>query len=202
MYVNGQVDKTKVSDTMRRPPDTIVKCLACKELIWILSINTDFLVSQDSALVNASSLTMLLHDACKYPEWTADYEINFDFDRSEYHVELMGKKRASRDTWHDEYLLKGCNFVYESKAKDIANEIMKYINNKQQVGNYVEAVQDKICEDVCAAALHGQYGRKTPSRDLGTSAENVEIGVHGDTLGNDEEDVFLDDEIDDWEDTT
>ena len=92
MYVNGQVDKTKISDTLRRPPDTIVKCLACKELIWILSINTDFLVSQDSALVNASSLTMLLHDACKYPEWTVDYEINFDLDRLNSHVKLFGKK--------------------------------------------------------------------------------------------------------------
>ena len=63
-------------------------------------------------------------------------------------------------------------------------------------------VQDKICEDVCIAASHGQYGRKTYSRDIGTSAENLEIGVHGDTLPKDEQDEFLDDEIDDWDDTT
>ena len=202
MNVNGQIDKTKITDTMRRPSDTIVKCLTCKELIWILSIKTDFLVSQESAIEKASSLTVLLHDACKYPEWTADYEINFNFERSEYHVKLMGEKRASRDTWHDEYLLKGCNFVYESKAKGIATEIMKYINNKQKAGNYVDSVQDKICEDVCIAASHGQYGRKTYSRDIGTSGEKVEIGVHGDTLPKDEKDEFLDDEIDDWDDTT
>ena len=88
------------------------------------------------------------------------------------------------------------------KAKGIATEIMKYINNKQKAGNYVDSVQDKICEDVCIAASHGQYGRKTYSRDIGTSAENLEIGVHGDTLPKDEKDEFLDDEIDDWDDTT
>ena len=202
MIVCCQVDETKIPDAKRRPSDTIVKCLTCKELIWILSINTDFMVSQDPTLVNASSLTLLLHDACKYPEWTADYEINFDIERSEYHVNLLGKKRASRDTWHDEYLLKGCKFVYKSKANDIATEIMKYIDNKQKVGNYVDSVQDKICEDVCVAATHGQYGRQTHVHSIRTSTESIEIGVQGGTHdSNGEDEEFLEDEIDDWNDT-
>ena len=132
MIVCCQVDEAKIPDARRRPSDTILKCLTCKELIWILSINTDFMVSQDPTLVNTSSLASLLR-CCKYPEWTADYEINFDVERSEYHVNLLGKKRARRDTWHDEYLLKGCKFVYKSKGNDIATEVMKYVDNKQKL---------------------------------------------------------------------
>ena len=110
---------TTPTPTVLKPPDVTLKCLVCKELVWIMSINTDFQVTQDLKSVTENNFVTLLSNACQYPTWTLDYEFKYDAPKSEHYIHLLNKKRKNSDTWHDKHLIRGCNFMYKNKAKII-----------------------------------------------------------------------------------
>ena len=58
---------------------------------------------------------------------------------------------------------------------------MKYVNNKQKLGNYVDTLQEIICSKLCNASKHGSFGKESVMEEV-------------------DEDNFMEDEIDNWED--
>lgn len=203
--ING---KKQNPSTTFKPPDVTLKCLVCKELVWIMSINTDFQVTQDLKSVTENNLVNLISNACQYPTWTLDYEFKYDVPKSEYYIDLLNNKRKNSDTWHDKYLINGCNFMYKNKAKIIAIEFMKYINNKQKLGNYVDKLQDLICGKLCETAKQGAFG-STKGSNKGRKAKGKETEKYNLTSyyytmedDNDEDEDFMEEEIDNWEDSS
>ena len=74
------------SATALKPSEVTLKCLVCKELIWVTSINTDFQFTQDPKSVTEINLVNLLNNACQYPTWTLDYEFKYDVYKSKFNL--------------------------------------------------------------------------------------------------------------------
>ena len=177
---NNNNNTRKTTETELKPPESILKCLTCKEMIWISAVNTDHQYEIDKTVVTETNLVSLIGNACKYSTWTRDYEVKYDVPRSEWYINYLNRKRKN-STWHDTYLVRGCQFINKYKSKQISKEFMKYVNNKQKLGNYVDTLQEIICSKLCNASKHGSFGKESVMEEV-------------------DEDNFMEDEIDNWED--